>query len=65
MADADDYRERARRLRGRAGMMKSREARADLRWLAAEYEAVATHLAATAAPNKVGERTKDKGDNPA
>ena len=41
MSDPDDYREMARRLRVHAAMMKSREARADLRWLAAEYEAQA------------------------
>ena len=55
MSDADYYREMARRLRVRAAMMKSREARADLRWLAAEYEAQAAHLTATAASTRAGE----------
>jgi len=66
MSDPDDYREMARRLRVHAAMMKSREARADLRWLAAEYEAQAAHLMATAAPTKAGEHTtiKAKGNDP-
>jgi hypothetical protein len=60
MADADNYRKVARRLRAHAGMMKSREARADLRWLAAEYEALAAHLIAMPALTEVGGDTKSK-----
>jgi hypothetical protein len=64
MSDADDYLGMARRLRVRAAMMKSREARANLRWLAAEYEAQAAHRTARA-PTKAGEHTsiKAKGND--
>lgn len=66
MSDADEYRDIARRLRVRAAMMKSREARADLRWLAGEYEAQAAHLTLTAAPTKAGEHTsiEARGNDP-
>jgi hypothetical protein len=61
MSDTNDYREMARRLRARATIMKSRGTRADLRWLAAEYEAQAARLTATAAPTKAGEQGSIKG----
>ena len=67
MSDADEYRDIARRLRVRAAMMKSREARADLRWLAGEYEAQAAHLTATAPRQRLASTPgiEAKGNDPA
>ena len=50
MIDADAYREIARDLHLLAATTKSPETRADLRLLAEEYETLAAHLEAKAAP---------------
>ena len=66
MTDPDAYREMARDLRGRARTMKSREAQADPRLLADEYDTLAAHLAPKVAPRKSSGQVgnKDKGDDP-